>query len=442
MRCVRNGPGACYETDMQKVRSSSPLLLSLSLLTVLAGCGGGASGGSPSPDPTGGTTPPPSSTGPGGSEGGGGGGTVSDLARAPQISQAKPPAQFAKMPLISLGRPTFATYAQADAPLAVDNDYGTSWRTYHVPTAGAPDVLAIDLSGLPLTERSAVYSVWFNENGYNYDTSDAESYTLPGDYQIQASTASGGGAPPQSGWVTLVTVKGNTLSSRADVLDLTGYQWVRFFCTASAPNAAAQNTDVSLQWNLYDAHAGVDGWKFGGDSITANSMGHKSTNDSFDQLVHAQVPDATPAFEMGGHGGWTTTDMLGHIDAYLANFPGRYFALPLGTNDAGNDPVGYAANMTKLIDKILAVGKVPVVPTIPYTGDPQHAAIPSYNAQIQQLYATYGAKLVQGPDLYAVLYAGRATMFDNPTDLHPNEKGNAAIRKAWGDAMVKNVYAK
>ena len=79
---------------------------------------------------------------------------------------------------------------------------------------------------------------------------------------------------------------------------------------------------------------------------------------------------------------------------------------------------------------------------IPYTGDPSHAGIPAYNDQIQSLYAQYGAALVHGPDLYAVLYAGRATMFDSPQDLHPNEAGNAAIRKAWADTVIKTVYGK
>jgi hypothetical protein len=344
------------------------------------------------------------------------------------------------MPLISIGRPALALNAQSPALDAVDASYGTVWRTAHVPAAADPDWIAIDLSAIPQVQRTTVYSVWFNEYGYNYDTSDGNSYTLPGNFEIQANAAAGGGAAPLNGWVTLATTTSNLLSSGANMLSLGGYEWVRFHCTASAANAAPQNQDLSLQWNLYDAHLGNDGWKFGGDSITANSMGHQKTDDSFDQLIHASVTNE-PAFEMAGHGGWSTATMLGSIDAFLANFPGLYFSIALGTNDApGNDPATYHANMVKLIDKIVAAGKTPVVPTIPYTGEPSHAPIPAYNAEIQSLYAQYGAALVHGPDLYTVIYDGRATMFDNPTDLHPNAVGNAAIRKAWADAIVKNVY--
>jgi lysophospholipase L1-like esterase len=344
------------------------------------------------------------------------------------------------MPKISQGLPSYTNYAQSPASNAVDADYSSVWRTGHVPAAGDSNWLAIDLSSVPVAQRTTIYSVWFNEYGYNYDTANAPSYTLPGDFAIEGNGAPGGGQPPASGWTTLASTTGNLLSSGANLFAFGGYNWVRFECTASAANVAAQNGDTSLQWNLYDAHVGNDGWKFGGDSITANSMGHQPTNDSFDQLVHASIVN-DPAFEMAGDGGWSTATMLANIDAFLANFPGRYFGLALGTNDApGNDPAAYGANMTLLVNKVLAAGKVPVVPTIPYTAEPAHADIPAYNAEIETLYATYGAQLVKGPDLYTVIYDGRATMFTNPTDLHPNAAGNAAIRQAWASAMITNVY--
>ena len=224
------------------------------------------------------------------------------------------------------------------------------------------------------------------------------------------------------------------------MLDLTGYNWVRFECTASASNVAAQNTDTSLQWNLYDAHAGNDGWKFGGTRSRPTRWGtSRPTTASTSSCTRRSSND--PAFEMAGHGGWSTATLLANIDGFLADFPGRYFGISLGTNDApGNDPPAYLANMTLLVDKVLAAGKIPVVPTIPYTGEP-----PTRHPRVQRsdpaLYATYGARLLQGPDLYTVIYDGRATMFDNPTDLHPNAAGNAAIRQAWACDVQEGLRA-
>jgi lysophospholipase L1-like esterase len=349
-----------------------------------------------------------------------------------------PPTRVPVMRRISVGRPAFSGQSMKPASAAFDEDYGTAWRSGRKPTPDAPDWIAVDLSAVPAEQRETVYSVWFNEAGYNYDTADGYSYALPGDFEIQ-SHAPGGGRPPTTGWVTLASRHGNTFSSGADLLHLGGATWLRFVCTATAKNAAPMNEDTQLQWELHDAHANVDAWKFVGDSITSNSMGHRGTNDAFDQLVHHQMPNL-PAFEMGGHSFWTSGTVLGVIDAYLASFPGRYVGLALGTNDG--DPEAYRRQMRSIIDKVLAAGKIPVLPTVPYTAEPQHMPlIPRLNAVVRELYASYGARLVVGPDLYTVLYDGRATLFDADKDLlHPNERGNAAIRRAWADAMVERIY--
>jgi lysophospholipase L1-like esterase len=342
------------------------------------------------------------------------------------------------MPLISRGRPAYASRSSFPPARAFDADYGTQWSSGHQPTVAEPDWIAIDLSSVPEEQRASVYSVWFNEAGYVYDTVEGMSYQLPGDYEIQSHAGPGGKKPPVDGWVTLVSRKGNTLSSGADLLHLNGATWLRFVCTGLAKNTAQMNFVTTLQWDLHDAHQSVDAWKFIGDSITANAMGHKKTNDSFNQLVSQQVSNF-PAFEMAGHGYWTSGTALATIDAFLANFPGRFVGLPLGTNDT--DPEAYRTAMTGLIDRVLAAGKRPILPTIPYTGEPAHLPlIQKFNAVVHELYTWYGGRLVVGPDLYQVLYDGRATMFDQPNDLHPNEAGNAAIRKAWADAMVARVY--
>ncbi|MGH7297293.1 MAG: dockerin type I domain-containing protein, partial [Polyangiaceae bacterium] len=128
------------------------------------------------------------------------------------------------MPLISRGLPAFASHASVGAAShAVDADYGTVWRTGHDPSPRDPDWLAIDLSSVPVAARTTVYSVWFNEYGYNYDTTGAPSYTLPGDFTIQANAAPGGGPPPVDGWTTLAGATGNRLGSGANLLQLGGY---------------------------------------------------------------------------------------------------------------------------------------------------------------------------------------------------------------------------
>jgi hypothetical protein len=157
----------------------------------------------------------------------------------PAVAASPVVTRRAAMPLISQGLPAYANYAQSPASNAVDSDYSTAWRTGHDPSMADSNWLAIDLSTVPAAQRTTVYAVWFNEYGYNYDTSDGSSYTLPGDFEVQGSPTAGGGQPPSAGWVTLASTKGNTLSSGANLLNLQGYNWLRFNCTASASNVAS-----------------------------------------------------------------------------------------------------------------------------------------------------------------------------------------------------------
>ena len=162
---------------------------------------------------------------------------------------------------------------------------------------------------------------------------------------------------------------------------------------------------------------------------------------------------------MAGDAGWSTTTMLGSMAAFLANFPGRYFALALGTNDvpahdSRQKSRSFASADWQVVherqDRVLrqhdsARRHGPRGGKGPHRADDSlygrsGARRGAYNAEIQSLCTTYGAKLVHGPDLYTVIYDARATVFDNPTDLHPNAVGDAAIRHAWADAMVANVY--
>jgi hypothetical protein len=347
------------------------------------------------------------------------------------------------MPLISRGLPILASYGNNAASAATDADYNTYWDAQHAASASDANWLAIDVSSVPATQRSRVYSLWWAEwDSFNYVENGAGgSYGIPGDYQIQASADPGSGGPPTTGWQTLVTGTANQYNSGADILDLSSAHWIRIFVTAGASTnqtALSGADDTKLQWDLHDAHACNDGWKFSGDSISCFALPHVSGGDAFDQLVNASSP-SYPAFQNASHGGWRTQDEINHIAAFLQNFPGRYYALPLGSNDATQvDDATFKQNMTTLIEAILAAGKVPVIPTIPYHAGAD-TAVQGLNAQIRALYQAY-PQVIPGPDLYTLLFDGAATMFTPPDLLHPNAVGLAAMRKAWADAMLKEVY--
>lgn len=343
------------------------------------------------------------------------------------------------MPLISRNVPVFASSEIYPATNANDASYDTEWRS------NGPGWIAYDLSSVPTAQRSKVDVVWYG-NCCSYDNaiSGTGQYNLPGNYTIEVNAAAGGTSAPSGGWVTLVTVTGNTYHSRQHVIDLTGYNWVRMNVTAI--DGSAGNTDVAINLDVFDASAGTsDDWIFYGDSITEGAMGHETENGivSFPQLINAKFPNNFPVEENGGIGFQTTTSALTYIDKQLALFPGKYVGLTYGTNDAGVNGTTFYNNYVLLVQKVLNAGKVPIVPTIPWgcisrlqNDDPTVAGTVNY--EIQQLYKNY-PQVIKGPDLWTYFKTHQSLIYSDC--IHPSiPNGMGAYRHQWVNAMIANVY--
>jgi lysophospholipase L1-like esterase len=356
------------------------------------------------------------------------------------------------MALISTAVPIFASSAAYPASYANDLDYNTEWRSN-----GVPATLALDLSQVT-SPRQQVQLVWYNDDTYGYDHTliGQPGYNNPGTFTIEGNAAAGGGAPPGTGWIVLASLAGNHLHSYSYNLPFTGYNWVRGNFTAS--DGSPQNTDIALNLDVYDSSNGVnDGWFFNGDSITANCMGHKDINaedannpgqyitvaaPSFGQQVNSLVGNNTPLQENAGIPGFASGDMIAHLGEWLQNVPSKYVTINLGTNDAagGVSPAIFYSNMQSLVQTVLAAGKVPVVPTIPYSLDPTHLAnTPALNDQIRALYVAFPS-IVPGPDLWTLFLNN--PQFISSDKVHPNAQGCAAYRAQWAQFAVGAIYSK
>jgi hypothetical protein len=411
---------------------------------------GGRDGSSPGRD----ASPPDGATTP---EGGRDGAPTTDATRpalesgADASPDAGPPA-LAPMPVISRGAPAFASSGTATD--ANDASYDTMWRSNETTSAATPSWLAYDLSSVPVVQRGRVDVVWYGVGGgyAEYDLNakpGAITYNEPRDYTIEGNAAAGG-ALPTAGWVTLVTVTGNTYISSQHPLDLTGYNWVRFHVTAI--NGTTSNLNTSVNLDVHDASNGVlDSWLFLGDSITAFALRNDGAGigaQSFAELVNAAKPEFFPAEEGAGEGGWTSGTALAIpdggsdslFDTWLMTFPGRYVCLSYGTND-GADTAANAMptynNFVTMVTKVIAAGKIPCVPHVPWATDAPHQTNAQLiNAQIDMLYAAY-PMVVKGPDLYGVLQNHPELYQDS---LHPNPQGREVYRQAWATAMTSEVY--
>lgn len=354
------------------------------------------------------------------------------------------------LPIISRGLPAYASrniYAGTSARFANDGDFGTAYRS-----AGLPAWVAYDLSSVPKRHRTKVLAVYYNPS-YGYSTIHGSHYNNLADYTIEGNAAPGGGSPPDTGWMPLISVTGNTLHSRQHILDLRGFTWVRINITSS--DGSLYNHDAGIsEFDLYDLGSlpGVfDDWIFFGDSITAGSMVTYPQNgvDSFATLIRQGDPSRWPVAENGGEpfdsSANAVTRILGTFSAhsatgYLSIFPGKYVVLSYGMNDAAasSDGSKYFHNMQRLVEAILTAGKVPVIPKISYTDNARHNAnIPTLNARIDQLYGEY-PRIVKGPDFWA--FFQRHPDLIRSKDIHPTSVGFAAMRKLWASTMLHNVY--
>jgi len=90
-----------------------------------------------------------------------------------------------------------------------------------------------------------------------------------------------------------------------------------------------------------------------------------------------------------------------------------------------------------MIDKVIAAGKVPCAPHVPWAEDTAHQTNAQLiNAKLDALYMQYPT-MVRGPDLFATLQ-NRTDLFQD--SLHPNPQGRLVYRQAWATAVLSSVY--
>jgi lysophospholipase L1-like esterase len=352
---------------------------------------------------------------------------------------------------------TLGVYGANRARDNVYHGYGAYWRDLNL---GYPAWVAYDLSSVAVEQRGLVLVAWYNES-YNYGGVVGRAggtYSEPGSYVIEGNRAVSATSAPTSGWVTLVSVSGNTVHSRSHLLDLTGYNWIRFYASAGNPSNETQNTDIEIKLEVHDAHQGnTDSWAFLGESIMAGGMGHDNgTSPNFAQAINAVMPSNFPVYENAGNGfDGAQSGGMTRLNTLLANSEARYIAIAYGMNDAqGSVATDYSFyNAYKaLVDTVLAAGRIPVIPTISWTaqqpwqadvGDPVTGSTFTFNRQLAKLkddYRAQGKVIIDGPDLW--------TFFkNNPTligtgDIHPTDAGYVAMQGQWAQAAIANVYQK
>lgn len=422
------------------VSSASSLLIAFGLATLACGSGddgnpgaSAGSGGSSSAEggsggKSGGGKPPADGGGAGNASGGASGGKGGTGGSAGTTSgggdqsgggPTTPPGSTpSPMPVISRDVPAFAS-SQGEGPptAAQDGDPETSWQSTSLPAW-----LAYDLSGVPVAKRGRVLAAWYAGAALDFINEEPSAdKRMPVDFTIELNSAGGGGKPPTDGWQVVKTVKGNDRNARQCLLELDGANWIRLNVSKGTSSSV-----VGLDFDVHSAPDGAtDSWLFMGDSITFMSTTYLFSD--LPALVNERDSTRWPAIIPAAIGGTNTYTALGALDTTLEDFPGRFVVLAYGTND---HPEEYL--MERLVQQVIAAGKAPAVPHIPWSADSPETV--EMNEMIDALYDKY-PEIFRGPDLWKA--------FENRTDLipegdvHPNEEGQALLREKWAEAMTQ-----
>ena len=247
---------------------------------------------------------------------------------------------------------------------------------------------------------------------------------MPVNYTIETNAAPGGGAPPATGWNQVVAISGNNRGTMQHPFKLMGANWVRMTVNQTSDPAGG----LFLDLDVFSTPAGAtDSWMMMGDSITFSCTTYAYSD--LPALVQKVDSARYPAITDAAIAGTSAMSAVKIIDDTIKGFPGPFIVLAYGTNDLADE---FPANMETLVKKVIASGRIPVVPHMPWS-DQRLDRGPLINASIDALYAKY-PEILRGPDLWAFFQSHPQLISDD--HLHPSDAGAEELRKQWAAVMA------
>jgi len=303
------------------------------------------------------------------------------------------------------------------APVHVSSGSLVGRRWY--PTGSTGETIAFDLSGVAAAQRASILvTTRFPTNFFHTPPSGSLNQSAV-DYVFE-SNAAPGGTLPTTGWTQIEAVVANSIRTQQTTMELDGAQWLRVRVTATTGPDFNMTTDV---FSIGASGAIDDDWLFLGDSIT-----FPLDEERLADAVRAIDPTRAVAATNAAVPGTLSYSADARFAEVLPDFPGRYVVLAYGTNDTPAPEI----SLEPAVQSVIAAGKVPVIPMIPWSED-HHAEVVVLNDSIIDLYDAY-PEIVPGPDLYSV-FEDRFDLFP-PNDVHPNTQGRIVFREAWAQMIA------
>ena len=271
----------------------------------------------------------------------------------------------------------------------------------------------------------------------NYATGCQHSGTPLRNFEIQTSANSTDGT--DGDWTVATTVSDNPVMSRGVYIDFDGMSWVRI--------VSDENPGSILEVEAFDmSNGGNDTWFFMGTSISQMGLKQQETDTTTADIIHSHYSAYTPAMLRGGIGCINSTDVVNHINDYLAYAGNVHFwAIEMGTNDAwgGGDwnLDNYVKNMQTIIDSAKAHSIEPVLARIIATNESVAGwqVNQKYLDAVDSLVAKNG--LHKGPDFYSY-FLEHPELISSSDGVHPDGTagGGLAMHHLWAEALAP-LYA-
>jgi lysophospholipase L1-like esterase len=339
---------------------------------------------------------------------------------------------------VSIGKPAFAS--EGDASLLTDGAYRSPNAWTFDPShcsAETPCWAAVNV-GVGPTQLLVDWSSQDGEGDFDAQVYGGQTLTS---YALLVSSDSTDGS--DGTWTAAIdpltnhpaTVGANTFIQRSQLVEFTGYSWVKLAITSATANEIDE-------LDLWDASStSSDSYFFHGDSITHRCANLRGTDPvwgeqpSFQADVRAAHPDHYPLQVGGGISVQGVGDAANEVGTYLMLFrPVRYWFLTMGTNDLCDGAAAFSASAQAWITKVKQAGVVPIL-VHPIWGNDDAAYCagngPDFNAAVDALVKANG--LVPAVPLYEATY-GHPEYFE-AGDVHPNAVGCEVWNQTFAEAV-------
>lgn len=363
-----------------------------------------------------------------------------DFLRAGVLAALAPRRSWALLPVGGSAPGAQAIPSLISRPLPVFASTGTSANATSsnyqniLTTTAMPSTVAIDVSTVSAAKLASVALYIYNEPAPNVQLywdwatkgAGGSQNGMPLAYTIEGNTGAGGGSAPGSGWVTLVTVTGNTYTTRKHTFSLTGYNWVRMNCSSSS------GTGIQVKMDLWDVHLGTRDIMFIGDSRTFFDDTHGSgglTTSIGDLMSAYTVGGFTPPTVSAGNSGFNAANIASSIAGWLAAVPTQNVAINVGINDATAQ--AWSSAWSTSVQSAVNACKTAGVPNIylehiGYSTDSLPGDLTVYNSAIDSIVSGTSG-VTAGEDLYALWQANQGwfTLGGGGDGIHLTSGGTA-----------------